>query len=136
MSIVNAQTNPYGPATLNLQIEQGADFLLPLHLQTGSSPVDWNLTGATFDAHFSLVWAPGQAPIPFVITPVNLVTGYINIGLAAATLAALVLPFPPRKGQDPQPVMLGGWLLNIRQSGFTKQIFNGTVQLAKDPAVT
>lgn len=136
MSIVKAKTNQYGPATLDLQIEQGADFVLNMSLKRGLIP--WDLTGATFDAHMSTEWAPGGTRVDWGVALVGLATlGAIVITYRAAAQAALVgLPHPPKKTVDQTPFTLGGWVLNITQGGVTERIFSGTVTLARDPCLT
>jgi hypothetical protein len=134
MSVVQAKTMPYGPAKIDIQIEQGADFILPLEVQAEAAPVD--LTGATLEAGMSAQWSPGAAPIPLVITPVDLSLGLINVTFPSAESASLVLPFPPRKTVAPQKFELGGWILHITKDGVTFRYCEGQVFLDRMPWLT
>ncbi len=136
MSVIKAASKPYGPAQVDVQIEQGADFSLPIKVQTGSPATDLDLTGATISAWFSLQWSPGALQIPLTIEPVDLPNGEFNVRFPAADSAALALPFPPRKGREPQTFELGGWILHVTDGGFTFRYCEGKVFLDRAPWLT
>ena len=138
MSIAKAKTNPYGPGTIDIQIEQGADFLLPMHLSRGSS--DWNLSLCVIEAHFSSAWSPGGVCIPLTIVPGTLSGGTFGVRFPSASSLALVLPSPSRKTYSPEKFQLGGWILNITDPSITdaptKRVCEGSVFLDRDPCLT
>ena len=137
MSIVRAKTNEYGPATIDIQIEQGADFYLPMTLTRGGSP--WVLTNCTLDAHFSAAWSPGQECHDLVVTVVNAEAGTISVKFPSADSLSLSLPSQPRKAKSPEKFQLGGWVLNILDPTITespnKRIVEGIVYLDRDPCL-
>jgi len=138
MSIVRAKTNPYGPATLDIQIEQGADFYLPLGLVKAGVP--WVLTGCTFEAYFSQEWAPGANKVDMTVTVVDENAGTINVKFPSADSLGLVLPHPPKKTVDPTPFKFGNWLLKITDpsdtNSPTKRLLGGIVYFERDPCRT
>ena len=134
MSVVKAKTLPYGPAKIDIQIEQGADFILPLQVLVAATPLD--LTLATIEAWLSPQWAPGQSQIPLTIVPVDLATGQFNVTFPAAESAALPLPFPPRKTREPQVFELGGWILHVTDGAVTFRYCEGQVFLDRAPWLT
>lgn len=141
MSIVKAKTNQYGPATLDIQVEQGDDFIMGVTLKkvVNGTPTAWDLTNATFDAHMSAAWSPGEACLVFTVTAVNLAQGKINISLTAAqTLAPpfVGLPSPPKKTISPDKFLLGGWVLSVTDAGTKNRILEGSVYLDRDPCLT
>jgi hypothetical protein len=129
---------PYGPAKIDIQIEQGADFILPLEVQTDAAPLD--LTFAIIEASMSAQWSPGAAQIPLTIIPVDLALGLINVVFPSAESAALALPFPPRKTLNPQKFELGGWILHVGMPGdggvITFRYCEGQVFLDRMPWLT
>lgn len=145
MSIVKAATNTYGPATLDIQIEQGCDFSLTLTLTQNG--VTWDLTGATFVAELSTAWQPGGTTITMTATSAAPTTGVVTISLPAASTANLALPqpqattpnalllnTPPSTRQaSPRWVRLGGWCLQVTQGGTTVRLIEGDVTLDRDP---
>lgn len=138
MSIVKAKTNAYGPGTLDIQIEQGADFYLPLSLTKGGVP--WVITSATFDAHFSLAWAPGASLLTLTVSIVSGPGGTLKVKFPAASSLGIALPSPPRKGVSPEVFQLGNWVLNITDTSIvdepTRRLINGIVYLDRDPCLT
>ena len=136
MSIVKAKTNQYGPGTLDVQVEQGADFTLTMSLTKGGAT--WDLTGATFDAHMSTEWSPGGNCVEWAVTLVGLATaGTIKISFPVADQSVLVsLPSPPPKTSNPTPFQLGDWVLNVTQDGETVRLVSGKVFLARDPCLS
>lgn len=137
MSIVKARTNPYGPATLDVQIEQGADFYLPFDLTRGGAPWDISDDAVTFDAHFSLAWSPGGTCVPLEVTKTG--ASSISVKFPAASSLNIRLPDPPRKTVNPEKFTLGGWLLNIYDPSIsdapTKRLAEGTVTMDRDPCL-
>lgn len=133
MSIVLAKTNKYGPATLDIQIEQGGDFILPISLTQGILP--WNLTGATFDQHFSSSWYPPVLRYNLVFTPTILTAGTGTITFPSASSLGLPLPNSPRKSVSPRVFELGGWVFKVTQLGITTVICEGKVYLDRDPCL-
>jgi hypothetical protein len=135
MSVVRAKTNPYGPATIDIQIEQGADFSLLIQLQSQGSPIPVEEGDVT--ASMSPQWAPGATEIPLVVEIINGPTGIVRVRYAAASSAALVLPFPPRKTRNPRVFELGGWVLNyIDSSDLVTRYCEGIVYLDRSPWLT
>ena len=133
MSIVRAKTNPYGPATLDIQIEQGADFLKTLALKKNGVP--WDLDGATFEAKFSPTWTPGQSTLNFEVLIVGpTVNGVIRVTYpSASSIGISPLDPVPRKTYEPRKYKLGGWILSITQDDFTQRLIDGDVYLDRDP---
>lgn len=113
MSVIRAVSKSYGPAQIDVQIEQGADFILPIKVQVGDPAQDLDLTGAMIEAWFSPQWAPGASQIPLVITRTDEAAGEFDVSFPAASSLALSLPFPPRKTVDQKVFELGGWILHI-----------------------
>jgi hypothetical protein len=141
MTIVAAKTNKYGPATLDLQVEQGTDFVLGLTLEKdpGTGLVPWDLTNAIFDAHLSSEWSPGQQCVPFTVNAINLVLGKIQLILPAATTELppfVSLPHPPRKSVTPEKYQLGGWVLDITDAGVKTRYVSGKVYMDRNPCLT
>jgi len=138
MSVVKAKTLPYGPAKIDIQIEQGADFLLPMEIKVNGAAVD--LTDATIEAALSPQWSPGAVQIPLTIEADTLSLGRFLIRFPSAESLALALPFPPRKTKSPQVFELGGWILHITQDGdggpFTVRYAEGQVYLDRTPWLT
>jgi hypothetical protein len=141
MTIVAAKTNQYGPATLDIQVEQGTDFVLGLELEkdpgTGLAP--WNLENAVIDAHFSSEWSPGQQCVPFTVNAIDLEDGKIQLVLAAAvseTAPLSSLPHPPRKSVNPEKYLLGGWVLDITDAGVKTRYVSGKVYMDRNPCLT
>lgn len=134
MSVIRAKTAQYGPAILDIQIEQGADFVLPIQVTFNGSPVD--LTGAEILAVFTPQWSPGQASVYLTVVHVDDPTGVIHVTFPAAESLALTLPFPPRKTKDPSLFELGGWVLHVTLSGSTFRYAEGRVVLDRAPWLT
>jgi hypothetical protein len=141
MSVIRGVTNSYGPATLDIQIEQGSEFELELNLQRNGS--DWDITDATITAHFSSKWSPGGTCIDLTVTKAGTPTNQIFVTFPAASSLALNLPSPPQTlpkssfDSAPRKFQLGGWILTITPSGGTAQrIFDGDVTLDRDPCLT
>jgi len=137
MSIVRARTKSYGPALLDIQIEQGADFYLPFELSRGGSP--WDLTNCTLEAHFSLAWSPGEACVDLEVIVKDALAGTCKIKFPAASSLNLVLPSPPRKTVEPSVFQLGGWVFNVTDPSITdcptKRMAEGIVQMDRDPCL-
>src|SRR6185369_17148046 len=135
MSIVRAAANPYGPATLDIQIEQGGDFILPFILKKDNAT--WDLRNAVITAKMSPTWAPGQSEIDFTIVSnaTDLALGKFVVKFPAASSTNLGLPSPPRKSLDPNPFQLGGWILTIEDGGVIVRYIDGTVYLDRDPCL-
>lgn len=138
MSIVKAKTNPYGPATLDIQIEQGADFLLPFDLTRGDDP--WDLDGCTLAAHFSTEWSPGGSCVELIVEVINPALGSGKIRFPAASSLNLSLPHPPKKTTNPTPFELGNWVFTVTDPSLTdeptKRVAEGIVYLKRDPCRT
>ena len=138
MSVIRAQTKPYGPAKIDIQIEQGADFILPFEIKLNDVVVD--LTFAVIEAWLSPQWSPGAVKIPLTIEGINLTLGTFLVRFPSAESFALSLPFPPRKTREPQVFELGGWILHITQDGdggpFTVRYAEGQVFLDRAPWLT
>lgn len=135
MSIILAKTNRYGPATLDIQIEQGGDLIIPLTLMVSGTP--WILTGATFESYMSPSWYPGvNGKIPFTVDILDVNAGSIKITYPGASSLALALPNSPRKEVTPRQFELGGWLLKITQNSSPKILVQGKVWLDRDPCLT
>jgi hypothetical protein len=137
MSIVRAKTNTYGPATLDIQIEQGVLFYLRVELSIGLT--EWDLAVADLDAHMSVQWSPGEQCVSFDIEKVVGFDNIYDITLPAATSLSepfVTLPFPPKKTVGPTPFTLGDWVLIARDPSLTQtsiQLLTGTVRLLRDP---
>jgi len=138
MSVVQAKTLPYGPAKIDIQIEQGADFFLPVQIIVDITPLD--LTFATIEAWLSPQWSPGASQIPLTIIPVDLSIGKFTINFPSYESLALALPFPPRKTREPQKFELGGWILHVGMPGdggvITFRYCEGQVYLDRAPWLT
>ena len=136
MSIVKTKTNTYGPGTIDIQIVQGADFILPLSLKKAG--VVWDLTNATLEAHLSPTWHPGQSNVPLTVTKSATPsdgTCIISLPASASVVGSTplgVLPNPPPKPGE--QFRLGNWVLNITEAGVTTRLLDGIVYLDRDPA--
>lgn len=134
MTIVKATSNKYGPATLDIQVEQGADFAMPLTLKQGGVAIP--LTGYTFEAHMSTEWSPGGARVDFVVEVTDIANGKITVSLPISAQSAFsALPTQPKKTVDPTPFLLGDWVLNQTVGGLTTRLLGGKVWLARDPCL-
>lgn len=140
MSVIRAVTKPYGPAKIDIQIEQGADFFLPITVEFGEPAQPINLEFATIEAWFSPQWSPGAIQVPLTIIPGDLANGQFVVNFPAAESLALVLPFPPRKTRDQAIFELGGWILHITQGGdggpVTFRYAEGQLYLDRAPWLT
>lgn len=141
MSIAEASTNACGPATVEIQIEQGCDFEMTVTLMAGGSPID--ISGYSFSAEFSPQWTPGAAPVAFTCTPdVDPTTGVVVISLAGSVTldTNFPLPNPPRKVWTNREhrsrfFALGGWDFYMTDNtGFKRQIFEGPVRFLRNAA--
>lgn len=134
MSVVRGKTLPYGPGVVDIQIEQGSDFVLSMALTKAAVP--WDLTTATFEAYFSDEWSPGGRRYDLQVTvddPAS--AGRITITFPKAESLAMALPNPPRKNVDPQIFKLGNWVLNITDDSVTTRLLDGAVYLDRAPYV-
>lgn len=139
MSIVRSKTNDYGPATLDIQLEQGANWTLPMSLTKAGAP--WNLTAPTVvRAHMSCAWAPGAVCVDLTVNVVAPATdGNIEIVFPDALSQPFQgLPAPPQKvGVNPRVFQLGGWVVEVDDAtDGTTRIIDGNVQLDRDPCLT
>ena len=142
MSIVETVSNPYGPATMDIQIEQGCDIDWTITVQTGIPPEALDITGYTFTAEFSPQWAPGASSIPFEVDITDPTNGVINVSLAGSVTldANFPLPNPPFKTfttrqRKSRVYALGGWALYMTDTaGFRTQLIQGVVQFNRDPS--
>lgn len=136
MSVIRAVTKPYGPATVDVQIEQGADFIIKFALSRNAVP--WDLSTATFRAHFQLS-VPTASCIDLAITPIDLPNGEVSLSFPAAN--SLVPPFntlPPlmeARPIRPDQYPLGGWLFEITDGGTTTRVVEGALFLDRDPCL-
>ena len=136
MSLIRATTRPYGPATVDVQIEQGADFVMKFTLTKNAAP--WDLTNATFRAHFQLSVPTAQC-IDLDVAPVDLANGEVQVEFSAAS--SLGPPFdalPPlaeARPIRPDQYPLGGWLFEITDAGTTTRIAEGAFFLDRDPCL-
>jgi hypothetical protein len=141
MSVVSGKTNSYGPGTVDIQIEQGADFVLPLRLKdSNGDPID--LTDVDLEAHCSPTWSPGQRLIPFTITKdpdQDANKGRCTVSLPAASTApgSEILGTLPRPGPsaavDALKFQLGNWVFNATLNGVITRLIDGKVILDRDP---
>jgi hypothetical protein len=139
MTITSAKTNKYGPCSLNIQFEAGADFALEVQLTKGGSP--WpTINTATFEACFSSTWNPGAITGLFTVTVVDVPTARVMITASKALIDAIQLPVSPAKlpapnslGKASRFTQLGGWTFTITQDGFSQRLIDGDVQLDRDP---
>ena len=122
MTIVQAKTNPYGPPTIDVQMEQGATFSLPFEAKRSGDP--WDLTTATVEAWFAPQGATTPLQVPLTITPVDLSAGTFSVDFPAADSAALV------------SFQLGKWVLHITAGSVTVRMAEGTVYLDTLPWLT
>jgi hypothetical protein len=138
MTILSWKTNPAGPASMDIQIEQGCDIGWSGTLYSAPA-VPLNLTGYTITAEFSPAWTPGAKPIPFTVLITNAALGTISISLPGSVTASpgFTLPAPPRKTAGDwkaQNFDLGGWILTMTDAtGFTTRLITGRVRLQRDP---
>ncbi len=138
MSIVRAKTNPYGPATLDIQLEQGADFRLKFKVKDKNTGDPLPLTGAVFVCHMQSS-TPVTSCVNFTVEETDLANGEFNVVFpAASTLLApfLNLPLP----DDVRPIApdkypMGGWILHWTLGGVTTRYVEGTVYLDRDPCL-
>ncbi len=145
MTITSAKTNKYGPGSLNIQFEDGADFVLTLDLERGNPLVPWDIStpGTEIEACVSNTWNPGPGLATVLMSVEDLTAekvGRIRITLSRAAIEALPLPVSPAQmpaptalGQPSRFVKLGGWTLSITQDDFKQRILDGDVQLDRDP---
>lgn len=138
MTVVSAKTNPYGPCTVNIQIEQGADFVLPMTVSVGGDLIDLLDPDVTVDAHCSPTWSPGQRQIDFTVTPdpdqtVNKGKCVVSFPAASSAPGSDVLGMLPAPAPKDRVFMLGNWIFNLTQDGVISRIIDGTVQLDRDP---
>jgi hypothetical protein len=146
MTITRARTNKYGPASLDIQFEQNADFYLELDLKHGAPLLPWNLLvpGAVVEACFTNTWNPiGAVPVPFVVTVLDPVAGKISVSLPKADVNLIQFAMSPAKLPAPIPlgspsrfIQLGGWTLSITESGSTQRLLDGDVQMDRDPCLS
>lgn len=134
MSIKKTVTNPYGPATMDLQIEQGCD--LQLFLTLTKNGVVWDLSGATFSALFSPTWSPGASEVDMTVTVQIAAAGTVNVTLPGSATVGIGLPSPPKKtsgSYDSRNFPFGGWKFDITQGGITTRLIEGDVTLDRSP---
>lgn len=133
MTVVRGRTNQYGPGTVDIQLEQGADFSLSLALKLGEAV--WDVTDVTFAAHLSTEWGPGGQCVPMVVEKVDAAQGQIRVTLLSATVDPLASPLSPpaRKTSNPRVHKLGGWVLNYTVAGVPRRLLSGDVQWERDP---
>lgn len=135
MSIVRAKTNPYGPALIDIQIEQGCDFSLGFAVKSNNAPVD--LTGAVFTCHMSSS-TPTPVCIDFTILPIDLSLGTFKVVFpSASTIAAPfnALPAPDLRPTVIQKYPVGAWILQWKLNGSTTRYVEGSVFLDRDPCL-
>jgi hypothetical protein len=140
MSIVRAAVNAYGPATLDIQIEQGADFSVDMTINRGTVP--WDLTNATLEAYGSSTWLPGQAvKLSFTVAKVDAASGKIRVSFPSADSLAIPLPRSPATTPSisnlkaPRNFKFGGWILNVTDAGTTVRLVDGDIYLDRDPCL-
>lgn len=125
MSLVRAVANPYGPATMDVQIEQDTDFVLPLRLTKDGG---WDLTNATFEAYFSHESAQRR----YTLTVTKNGGEAFTVSFPAASSLALgsvpsTSPLPVR------PQRLGRWVLNITDAGRKRRLAEGDMYMSRMP---
>lgn len=135
MSVILARTLPYGPAKIDIQIEQAADFVLPIQITVAGTPIP-GLVATDVKAYMSPQWSPGQEQIELTVEADPAVTAGFLIRFPAADSAALSLPFPPRKTREPQKFELGGWVLHVTSGGITFRYAEGQVFMDRAPWLT
>lgn len=136
MSVIRAVSKSYGPAQIDIQIEQGADFVLPVTIQVGDPAAALPLDGVTVEAWFSPQWAPGGQQIALTITNRDDPSGSFDLVFPAADSLALNLPYAPRKGFEPKVFELGGWILHITKNELTFRYAEGRVFMDRAPWLT
>ena len=137
MTIVAAKTNTYGPGTLDIQLEQGADFGLTLRLLKNAAA--WDLTSVTLVAKMATDWTPSsEEDVSLTVTKTAAVDkNEITVGLTAAQTAAIVppktTPTGPGPANAPRKIKLGGWVLDATEGGVVSRLLEGDVWLDRDP---
>ena len=133
MSIVAATTNPFGPATVDIQIEQGATFRAGLILSQDGQP--FSLVGAQVAGRFSFTTKGKTVPVPLTVQVVDAAAGKVVVLFPAASTLDLQVPFNP--SIDPLRVPIGKWTLTVTPSGNEPfRVMEGTVYLDRDPCLT
>lgn len=125
MSLVRAVANPYGPATMDVQIEQDTDFVLPLRLTRVGG---WDLTNATFEAYFSHEASQQRYTLTVTKGGGDLVTVSFP---AASSLAIGAIP-----STSPMPVRpqrIGRWVLNCTDAGRKRRLAEGDMFMSRMP---
>lgn len=125
MSLVRAIANPYGPATMDLQIEQATDFVLPMRLTKEGG---WNLTSAVFEAYFSHEASQRR----YTLTVTKGTGDAFTVSFPAASSIAIG-PTPATSPLPVRPQRIGRWVLNIEDAGRKRRLAEGDMFLSRMP---